>query len=135
MNFQPVSETVGTAGQPTREQFASIRAAGYEVVVNLAMSDSPNALPNEAELVVKYGMEYVHIPVMFDSPKIRDLESFFETMARHRCSRVFVHCALNWRVSVFVSLYRTLCLGVPYSDAEQSAGAHLETRQGLASLH
>jgi SAM-dependent methyltransferase/protein tyrosine phosphatase (PTP) superfamily phosphohydrolase (DUF442 family) len=119
LNFQAVSETLGTAGQPNSEQFASIRAAGYEVVVNLAMPSSTNALPNEAELVAKHGMDYVHIPVVFESPRIRDVERFFETMVRHRCQRVFVHCALNWRVSVFVLLYRVLYLGVAFSEAEQ----------------
>jgi SAM-dependent methyltransferase len=120
LNFQAVSNTIGTAGQPAPEQFASIRAAGYEVVVNLAMPDSTNALPNEAELVTGQGMDYVHIPVVFESPTMADLQRFCETMVRYRCHRVFVHCALNWRVSAFVLLYRVLYLGVPYSEAEKS---------------
>jgi SAM-dependent methyltransferase len=119
LNFQAVSDTLGTAGQPTADQFASIRIAGYEVVVNLAMPDSTNALQNEAELVAEQGMDYVHIPVIFESPQISDLERFFEAMAGHRCRRVFVHCALNWRVSVFVLLYRVVCLGVTYTKAEE----------------
>jgi protein tyrosine phosphatase (PTP) superfamily phosphohydrolase (DUF442 family) len=119
LNFQAVSPAIGTAGQPAPEQFASIRAAGYEAVVNLAMPDSTNAVPNEAELVQDLGMDYVHIPVVFEAPTLIDLHRFFETMVRFRCRRVFVHCALNWRVSVFVLLYSVLYLGIPRSEAEQ----------------
>jgi SAM-dependent methyltransferase len=120
LNFQEISPTIGTAGQPLPEQFASIREAGYEVVVNLAMPDSPNALANEASIVTGHGMDYVHIPVVFESPTVDDLERFFETMVQHRCRRVFVHCALNWRVSVFALLYSVLYLGVPFGEAKKA---------------
>jgi protein tyrosine phosphatase (PTP) superfamily phosphohydrolase (DUF442 family) len=117
LNFLPVSDTLGTAGQPTAEQFGSIAAAGYEVVINLAMPDSSNALPNEADLVQEAGMTYVHIPVVWESPTLRDLDRFFEVMDRSKGRRVFVHCALNMRVSCFVFLYRVIRDGLPVPEA------------------
>jgi protein tyrosine phosphatase (PTP) superfamily phosphohydrolase (DUF442 family) len=113
LNYVPISDALGTAGQPLAEQFAAIRAAGYEVVINLAMPDSTNALPNEGELVGAQGMEYVHIPVVWESPTAQDLERFFAVMDQTRERKVFAHCALNMRVSCFVFLYRVLRLGVP----------------------
>jgi len=112
-NFRRISETLGTAGQPLPDQFAAIRAAGYEVVVNLAMATSTNALPNEAGLVAEQGMAYVHIPVVWERPTEDDLAQFLTTMEAYRGRQIFVHCALNMRVSVFVLLYRVLRLGVP----------------------
>ena len=112
-NYLPISENIGTAGQPMEDEFADIRASGYEVVINLAMPDSTNALPNEAELVTGQGMDYVHIPVLWEDPKGDDLDRFFEAMGRYGDRKVFVHCALNWRVSCFVFLYRVIRLGVP----------------------
>jgi protein tyrosine phosphatase (PTP) superfamily phosphohydrolase (DUF442 family) len=120
LNYLQSSELLGTAGQPTAEQFSDIRTAGYEVVVNLAMPDSTNALPNEAELVCEQGMEYVHIPVVWEAPKDEDLDRFFETMAQSRARKVFVHCVLNWRVSCFVYLYRVIERGIPMRVAEES---------------
>jgi protein tyrosine phosphatase (PTP) superfamily phosphohydrolase (DUF442 family) len=120
LNFLQISERVGTAGQPTADQFAEIKSAGYEVVVNLAMPDSTNALSNEAELVREQGMEYVHIPVVWEDPKDSDLERFFEVMDLHRERKVFVHCVLNWRVSSFVYLHRVIQQGVPKELAGQS---------------
>jgi protein tyrosine phosphatase (PTP) superfamily phosphohydrolase (DUF442 family) len=116
-NYLPISDTLGTAGQPTAYQFAAIRAAGYEVVINLALSTSTNALLNEGDLVAAQGMAYVHIPVVWESPTATDLERFFAAMAQHRGRKVFVHCALNMRVSCFVFLYRVLRLGVPAETA------------------
>lgn len=117
LNFLPISEVLATAGQPTAEQFGSIAAAGYEVVINLAMPDSTNALPEEPQLVQQAGMTYVHIPVVWEAPTLRDLDRFFKVMDRHEGHQVFVHCALNMRVSCFVFLYRVIRGGQPVSQA------------------
>lgn len=113
LNYLPISDTLGTAGQPTADQFIAIRAAGYEVVINLALLTSTNALPNEGALVTAQGMKYVHIPVVWESPERDDLERFFAVMDENRGRKVLVHCALNMRASCFVYLYRVLRLGVP----------------------
>jgi protein tyrosine phosphatase (PTP) superfamily phosphohydrolase (DUF442 family) len=111
LNYLPISTTLGTAGQPTAEQFGAIRAAGYQAVVNLAMADSTSALPNERELVIEQGMAYVHIPVVWERPTKQDLAKFFDVMEQYQGARIFVHCVMNMRVSVFVLLYRVLQLG------------------------
>lgn len=119
LNFLAISDTIGTAGQPTPQQFAAIKAAGYEVVVNLAMPDSTNALPDERDLVAEQGMDYVHIPVVWEQPTSQDLARFLDVLTRCRRKRVFVHCALNMRVSVFVLLYRVICQGIPLEIARK----------------
>ncbi len=128
-NYLANSNTLGTAGQPTPEQFATIRAAGYEVVVNLAMPDSTNALPNEDELVTAEGMDYFHIPVVWESPAVEDIERFFTVMDRNHGRKIFVHCAMNMRVSCFVFLYRVLRLGVPRETAWQDVLAIWEPNE------
>ncbi len=119
-NFLRISDGLGTAGQPTPEQFAAIKAAGYELVVNLAMPTSTNALADEAELVAQQGMDYVHIPVVWEAPTLDDLARFFAVMDENRRRRIFVHCALNMRVSVFVLLYRVIRQGVPLASAQET---------------
>jgi protein tyrosine phosphatase (PTP) superfamily phosphohydrolase (DUF442 family) len=118
-NFLPISDSISTSGQPSAEQLGAIRAAGYEVVINLAMPDSANALPNERELVLDQGMEYLHIPVVFDAPRAEDLAKFFQAMDRYSGKRVWVHCALNWRVSAFMFLYLVIRQGVPVDAARE----------------
>jgi protein tyrosine phosphatase (PTP) superfamily phosphohydrolase (DUF442 family) len=119
LNYIEISDTIGTAGQPTAAQFAAIKAAGYDIVVNLAMPDSSHALPNERQLVTSQGMLYVHIPVVWERPTAQNLEQFFDVMARSRGKKVFVHCVLNMRVSVFVYLYRVIWLGISQEGARE----------------
>lgn len=110
-NFLQLSETIGTAGQPTVEQFAEIQAAGYQVVINLAMPTSREALPNEAELVTELGLKYIAIPVVWDQPLMSDVEQFFAIMQSHTGQKTFVHCIANMRVSAMMYLYRVICEG------------------------
>jgi len=108
LNYYQITKTIGTGGQPTPEQFTSIRDAGFTSVINLAMPDSPNALVNEGEIVTKLGMTYVHIPVPWQSPSIRDLEQFIGLMQTLEKQKVFVHCAANYRASAFTNRYLRL---------------------------
>src|ERR1051325_10205290 len=62
-NYLRLSPDLATAGQPTRKQFEVLSAAVFRTVINLALTTSTNALPDEREIVERHGMEYVHIPV------------------------------------------------------------------------
>jgi len=111
LNFLEIYDWLGTAGQPAKEQYPLIKAAGYQVVINLAMPDSVGAFQDEAQVALKNGLIYCHIPVVWERPTRQDLDEFFELMKKFRGKKIFLHCALNMRVSVFVCLYRVLILG------------------------
>ncbi len=113
-----VSDFVATSGQPTEAQFSEIADAGYSLVVNLALPTSTHALANERDIVESAGMTYVHIPVSWETPQLSDLQSFFEIMQSAEGKKVWVHCALNMRVSCFMYLYRSLVLGLPDAEAK-----------------
>lgn len=118
-NFLQVSKTVATAGQPTEAHIAAIRAAGYRVVINLALPSSANALANEQALVETEGMTYIHIPVLWEEPTLADVRQFFSVMQAYGSQPVFVHCAKNMRVSAFMYLYRRLCEGIDETIAKR----------------
>lgn len=119
-NFLPIDERWATAGQPTVEQFAAIKAAGYKVIINLGMPDSPHAVLNEAEVVAAQGLDYVAIPVVWEAPTAADLAAFVAAMTANAEKQRFVHCIANMRVSAFTFLYRVLVLGVPVDEARQT---------------
>lgn len=104
-NFRKISDLLACAGQPREEQLAIVADEGYKVVVNLGLTDGRYALKNEATSVKKTGMEYYHIPVIFDEPKMDQLASFINVMDKHTDEKIFVHCAANYRASVFTGLY------------------------------
>ncbi|MFB3101093.1 MAG: phosphatase, partial [Gammaproteobacteria bacterium] len=68
VNFYQIDKNIGTSGQPETEQFKDISTAGYEVVVNLSLSDSPNAIEDENNIISNLSMTYVHVPVDFKTP-------------------------------------------------------------------
>ena len=121
--FRAIGPRLGTAGQPTETQLRSVRDAGFEAVVNLALPTSDNALPNEGSVVTGLGMSYVHIPVNFQAPTPQNFQDFRQVMDAFSNRPVFVHCAANMRVSAFVFLYRVLHQNVPKTDAERDLHA------------
>ncbi|MEL6400260.1 MAG: protein tyrosine phosphatase family protein [Cyanobacteria bacterium J06626_4] len=115
-HYLPISNHLATAGQPTADQFATIRQAGFDIVVNLALPTSTHALPDERSVVEACGMTYVPIPVMWAAPTAEDFEQFQATLASQPNHKIFVHCAMNMRVSAFVYLHQRL-EGIPPSVA------------------
>lgn len=107
-NFLKLSDSIATAGQPTEAQFITIKNAGYEVIVNLALPTSTNAIANEQQIVESIGMKYIHIPVLWENPTLKDFAQFFQTLHENTEHKVLIHCAMNMRVSVFVYLYRQI---------------------------
>ena len=105
-NFRRLDDWVATGGQPTAEQFRDLAALGTQAVINLALPTSTHALPDEPAIVTSLGMAYVPIPVGFEAPRAEDFERFCAELANRRGQKVFVHCALNYRVSAFVALRR-----------------------------
>ena len=112
LNYHAFSDRLATSGQPTKAQLHQIADEGYEVVINLAMHDSENALPDEGSMVASLGMNYVNIPVPFDEPEETHLRQFAGVMAAFEDSKVWVHCAVNARVSAFMYQYLTQVKGV-----------------------
>ena len=108
LNYHQINERIGTGGQPTPDQFKTIRKAGYQTIINLAMPDSPNALSNEGATITQLGMTYIHIPVPWKSPSVSDLKQFLGFMKALESQKVFVHCAANYRASAFTNRYLRL---------------------------
>jgi len=122
-NYRQATPDLATSGQPREDQLAAIAAAGYDVIINLALHDDPRySLPDEAASVKALGLTYVHIPVQFGAPTERDLSKFFDAMEHHKSSRVWLHCAANMRVTAFLGLYRRLREG--WSDERAFALLH-----------
>jgi len=116
-HYLRLSPRLATAGQPTAEQFAHIAAAGFESVINLALPTSTYALPDEAGLVAALGLEYIPIPVIWESPQFEDFARFAAVLQTRAERPLFVHCAMNMRVSAFMFLHRTLVEGEAVPEA------------------
>jgi protein tyrosine phosphatase (PTP) superfamily phosphohydrolase (DUF442 family) len=117
LNFRQLEDRIFTSGQPTEAQLSLLAAEGIQTVLNLALPTSPGALPDEAVSVTQLGMEYVAIPVPFDAPTMAHWEAVRTALATRGDRKVWVHCALNYRVSAFLTAYRVRELGWSPADA------------------
>ncbi len=119
LNYRYISDKLATSGQPRAQEFKLIHKSGYQTVINLAPSNSSNAVTSEREIVINLGMKYINIPVIWEHPTIEDFSGFCQAMETSK-EPIFVHCAMNMRVSAFVYLYRRLVLDVSESEAYSS---------------
>ncbi len=133
-NYRALSTDLSTGGQPDEEELEAICQAGFELVINLGLSDAPYAVPHEALIIKSAGLDYIHLPVNFEAPEIDQFYAFCEIMRQHNHRKIFLHCAANKRVSVFIALYRVIVENWSLKDAEaeiQSIWEPNETWQGF----
>lgn len=119
-NYIKINENISTSGQPSVEELAMIKENNFEILINLALSDSSNALENEDKIVSNLHMTYIHIPVSFENPKKDDLKLFLKIMDTFKEKKIFVHCAKNYRVSAFMYVYHKYYLRTPFEQIDLS---------------
>ena len=108
INELKISDALTTAGQPQVDHLRQLAESGFDAVINLAPSSSINAIADERDRLQAHGLRYVHIPVKWEAPSAENLQEFFSAMEELPERKVFVHCAMNKRVSAFVFLHRVL---------------------------
>lgn len=120
LNFTPIDARLASCGQPGRDEFALLADAGFEAVINLATEASTGHLPDEPAVCARHGLDFTWQPVSWDAPRLEDYLAFQEWLAANRHRKVLVHCAKNWRASMFCALYRMLREGLPPGDAREA---------------
>jgi protein tyrosine phosphatase (PTP) superfamily phosphohydrolase (DUF442 family) len=128
-NFLRLSENLYTGSMPKDDQLAYAAEQRVNVVINLALHDLPNVLPNEEKLVESLGMKYINVPVLWNNPMRENLDAFMDAMDSHKDKSILVHCEANYRATGFVTLYRILRLGWDRETAVKDM-----TRSGKRSL-
>lgn len=119
-NFYQYSDGVLTSGQPSEQQLETAAADGIEVVINIVPQSESIYNPQEGAILQSQGIEYIHVPVNWRSPKPTEIEAFLAAMDSVGDRKVLVHCWANARASALVSTYRI-------SQAPETRTAELET--------
>lgn len=118
-NFLALSETLFTGGMPKADQLSDAARHGVQVVINLAPHTVLDALPNEGDLVTSLGMQYINIPVIWNTPTRDGLDRFMDVMEENKDKKILVHCQANFRATAFMALYRILRKGWNADDATE----------------
>ncbi|MGA8008539.1 MAG: protein tyrosine phosphatase family protein [Thiomonas sp.] len=109
-NSYQVFDWLWTSGQLSAQDIQALPSLSMDVVINLALPTSSNALAGEADLVTAQGMSYVQIPVQWEQPKPEQFTQFVGVINAFSQRNIWVHCAKNMRASAFIYLYRKLIL-------------------------
>lgn len=121
LNWRRINPRITTSGQPTEAQLAELKSCGVTHIVNLGIHHSgKGALKDEARSVADLGMEYIYIPVDFETPTDADYEAFKSALAAHPNTQIHVHCIYNARVSAFFYRYACDGFGMSVPDAFQN---------------
>lgn len=122
-NYKEYSPSLSSAGQPSEEQLKGLKDQGFERVVYIAFSNSRGAIADEDAIVKELGMDYVHVPVIWESPAKSDFYAFAGAMQREPDKKTLLHCQANYRASAFAMLYRVLYEDVPLAEAKADMNA------------
>ncbi|MDX1404227.1 MAG: protein tyrosine phosphatase family protein [Woeseiaceae bacterium] len=117
-NFRQYSPTFASSGQPTKEQLGMLKDEGFERIIYIAFSNSGKAIAEEDVIVKELGMDYIHVPVIWDKPTAADFYAFAGSMQRDPERKTLLHCQVNYRASAFSFLYRVLYDDVPVAEAK-----------------
>ena len=117
-NFREYSPGLASSGQPLETQFEMLRSEGFERIIYLAFTNSGKSIEGEDVIVKDLGMEYVHIPVVWEKPLASDFYAFADVMQRYPDKKTLVHCQVNYRASAFSFLYRVLYEDVGVASAK-----------------
>ncbi|MCF2872540.1 protein tyrosine phosphatase family protein [Octadecabacter sp. G9-8] len=117
INWRRLDGNITTSGQPTEDQLGDIKSLGVTHIINLGPHHNKGALNDEAASVAALGMEYVYIPVMFQTPTDADFDAFCAALDRLSDTKIHVHCIYNARVTAFFYRYAKEGRGMPVADA------------------
>ena len=98
--WQRLSDRVTTSGRLQPDDPQRLAAIGVRHVINLAMPDHPEMLPDAPGAMAAAGLRYTSIPVPFDAPGEVHYRTFRAALEADD-EPVHVHCVMNWRVSAF----------------------------------
>lgn len=107
-NYYQYNSTLASGAQPSESDFALLKNDGYEVIFNISQTSARNALHNEASLIEKADMHYVHFPVDCSNLQPIHYMAFSGIMNGLRDKKVFVHCGGNIKSSNLIHMYDVL---------------------------
>lgn len=100
-----VHDSLICASQPNADELIELANNGMQLVINLGLNNSQDALLDEEQIVIDNGMQYFHLPVEFEHPTLQKLGQFSNVLEQHKAKRLFIHCAANKRATVFTALH------------------------------
>jgi uncharacterized protein (TIGR01244 family) len=111
-----------TAGQPSADQLAALKAAGCEVVVDNRDPMEPRPF-DEPAAVRTAGMEYVNIPIVHGAVTADTMQQMHEAVKKLAGRKALLHCSSGNRTAAALIPFLILDKGMPEAEAVEKAMA------------
>lgn len=129
---QTAIDGVYTAAQPSEAQFDEAAKAGVTTLINLRTPEEEGFMRNEAEIAIRSGMRYVHVPVAgkegLTLSKARDLDAVLQSDENRP---VLIHCSSGNRAGALLGLwafkYKNLGRPEAVALAREAGATRLDT--------
>ena len=125
-NFHEYSPSLWSGAQPSETDLQTLSGSNVQVIVNISPASAKNALTNEAAIVEKLGMDYIHFPVDCSNLRPIHYKTFSGIMHSVADKRIFVHCGGNIKTSNLIHMYDVLENG---TDERESLATLLSIQQ------
>jgi uncharacterized protein (TIGR01244 family) len=96
-NYTLVRPGLATAGAPSPEALAQLGRLGFRTVINLRVEMEPG-VKEEAEIVRKQGLTYLHVPITPASFSLEDVNAVSKALDDPNAAPILFHCASANRV-------------------------------------
>jgi uncharacterized protein (TIGR01244 family) len=106
-NYTRVDATVACGGVTSPEAIAELKRRGFVSVINLRELSEPG-VADEAAVVEKAGMRYLHIPLNSAKPETAPVDRFLAAVADRSNQPVYIHCGSANRVGAVWAIKRAL---------------------------
>jgi uncharacterized protein (TIGR01244 family) len=114
--YRRLRPELATAGQPSPEALARLKAQGFRTVINLR-GESEGAREEE-KAIIAHGLRYVWIPVSPDTFSLEDVAKVKAVLDDRAAAPVLLHCSSANRVGA-VWMAMRVREGIPLEQAEK----------------
>jgi uncharacterized protein (TIGR01244 family) len=90
-NYNVVTRTLATAGQPSTEVLPKLGSLGFKTVINLRTPDE--GAPDERAVVESQGLRYVSVPIKGASMTLADVAAVEKVLDDPQAGPILLHCA------------------------------------------
>lgn len=119
-SFKAISENLAVGGQPAEPYFATLRKAGFGLIIHIETEGVGSIVTREDLLVLENEMLYEKITIDFNRPNVEDFLYLAQLLHKFRKLRVYVHCTAGYCSSALILPYLMMNYGWSLNEALES---------------
>lgn len=120
-NFLRLNDDFCTAGQPSLEDLAKLKAEGIRAILNLRQPEEDPLIAEEEKAAQSLGLKYFNLPIDASNLQTSQAEQFLKIVGDEHNHPILIHCASANRVGGFWMIHRVLKDGWTLEKAEEEA--------------